>query len=231
LWAFRQTPGRHARPLATTIAQQCTISCETTPARVRAHISVASPIHRPRPALCEPSPDERKEKKVAPTMSASATAPRLIRRHPAMPARHRRHPDTRKRHPCSPDHPGHWSFDGDRARAHTGHPRARSLRPIKGPLRAPSDSHRTPLPRSHPRPVSLFTIRARRQCCPRRPPPRPPLFPSIPGRLSSFHGYQADEEKLGVLFCPAPSSSSSPAPIPVAALFPLVTVSSSVTRG
>jgi hypothetical protein len=77
----------------------------------------------------------------SPTVSAGATAPRLVRRHPATPARHRRHPDPRRRRPCSPDHPGHWSFDGDRARAHTGHPRALPLRPIKGPLRAPSDSH------------------------------------------------------------------------------------------
>jgi hypothetical protein len=161
---------------------------------------LASRISLPCPALCEPSPDKREEKKVAPTMSAGATAPRLVRRHPATPTRHRRHPDTCRRHPCSLDHPGHWSLDGDRARAHTGHPRARPLQPIKRPLRALLDSHHSPLPRRHPLLVSLFTVRARRRRRPRRPPPRPPLLPGVPGRLSNFRGYLADEEKLGVLF-------------------------------
>jgi hypothetical protein len=66
------------------------------------------------------------------------TAPCCFGRHQAKPARHRCHPDTRRQLPHCEDHCGHGSRSvttcRDHAHAHTGHPRAPPLRPIKGTL-------------------------------------------------------------------------------------------------
>jgi hypothetical protein len=119
-------------------------------------------------------------------MFAGATVSHRFFRHTTTPARHLRHHSTWRFRPCSPDHPGHWSFDGDHARAHTGHPRARPLWPIKGPLRAlPDSDHSHDSPR-HPLHLSHFLGRARRSkpelqgtssSRHSRPPPELPLVP------------------------------------------------------
>jgi hypothetical protein len=57
-----------------------------------------------------------------------ATAPRLVRRHPATPSRHRRHHSTCTRRPCSLDHPCHWSEPETASRPCRNHDLA-TLRP------------------------------------------------------------------------------------------------------
>jgi hypothetical protein len=102
LWAFSQTPARHARPLAATIAQQCAISCESTPVRVHAHISVASPIHRPRPALSAPSHDRVEKERSSPVTARNHCSPSLPR-HPTAPSHPQCHHSTARHAHAAPE--------------------------------------------------------------------------------------------------------------------------------